>query len=66
MGGSGRVYALDMWQRGFKADTLSKEEGRRFRNLVLQVGGSQPEMKTLTDYLGHEPSSEPYFEWLGV
>jgi len=64
--GRGRVYALAMFRTGFEADTMSKEAGKRFRDMVLRVGGSQPEMKTLTDYLGCEPSIEPYFEWLGV
>lgn len=34
--------------------------------MVLRVGGSQPEMKTLTDYLGHQPSTRPYFVYLGI
>lgn len=45
---------------------MSKEGGRRYRKMVLQFGGSQPEMKTLTDYLGREPSTRPYFEFLGI
>ncbi|KAK3356825.1 hypothetical protein B0T25DRAFT_140077 [Lasiosphaeria hispida] len=67
----GRVYALDMWEQGgFAAcDGLeqAKEPGRRFRDQVLAVGGRQPEMLTLTRYLGgRTPSTEPYFQWLGV
>ncbi|KAK0732007.1 hypothetical protein B0H67DRAFT_474268 [Lasiosphaeris hirsuta] len=67
----GRVYALDMWkQGGFAAcDGLeqAKEPGRRFRDGVLAVGGRQPEMLTLTRYLGgRAPSTEAYFQWLGV
>lgn len=63
---SGRVFALDIFRAGFEQDSMSKEGGRRYRKMVLQFGGSQPEMKTLTDYLGREPSTRPYFEFLGI
>jgi hypothetical protein len=32
--------------------------------MVFRVGGRQAEMQTLTDYLGHEPSINPYLAWL--
>lgn len=61
---SGRVFALDIFDTGFKQDTTSREAGRRYRDMVFRVGGRQAEMKTLTDYLGHEPSIQPYLTWL--
>lgn len=61
----GRMFALDIFKTGFQADTMSREAGRRYREMVLQVGGSQPEMETLTSYLGHKPSPEPYFDFIG-
>ncbi|OAQ82559.1 metallopeptidase [Purpureocillium lilacinum] len=60
----GSAFALDMFDTGFKKDTTSPEAGRRYRDMVLRVGGRQPEMKTLTDYLGHAPSPGPYIAWL--
>jgi metallopeptidase MepB len=60
------MFALDIFETGFKEDTMSKKAGRRYRDMVFRVGGSQPEMKTLTDYLGHEPSTGPYLAWLGA
>ncbi len=63
---SGRVFALDIFDAGFNHDTMSKESGRRYRDIVLRPGGSQPEMKTLTDYLGRQPSTKPYFKYLGI
>ncbi len=39
---------------------MSREDGRRYRDMVLRVGRRQAEMKTLTDYLGHAPSIRPY------
>jgi len=59
-----------MWQTGGFESTLDddaeREAGRRFRRGIFEPGGSQPEMKTLMDYLGREPRSEAYFEWLGI
>ncbi|KAF2724833.1 zincin [Polychaeton citri CBS 116435] len=62
----GRLVGLNIFQAGFSDDLMNRQNGRRYRDKVLCKGGSQPEMKTLTDYLGHEPSTRPYFEWLGV
>ncbi|KKP02794.1 peptidase family M3 [Trichoderma harzianum] len=62
----GRVFALNMWNREFKANTLDKDAAKRFRDTVFCVGGKQPEEKTLKDYLGHEPSTDPYFKWLNI
>lgn len=55
-----------MWNREFKTDTLNKEAARRFRDTVFHVGGGQPEEKSLQNYLGQEPSTSPYFEWLDI
>lgn len=62
----GTVFAFDIFETGFRQDTMSKEAGRRYRDMILRVGGSQPEMKTLRDYLGREPTTRPYLEWLGA
>ncbi|KAK0646940.1 hypothetical protein B0T16DRAFT_493823 [Cercophora newfieldiana] len=65
-----KVYALNMWERGgfSAARTLSelKEAGKRLRDEVCAVSGSQPEMMTLTRYLGGPPSADPYLRWLRV
>jgi len=45
---------------------MSKEAGRRYRDMVLRPGGSLPEMDVLTQYLGRGPSTRPYFEYLGL
>ena len=43
-----------------------KGAAKRFRDEVLAVAGGQPEMKTLTDYLGGASRTELYFRWMGV
>ncbi|OQD60387.1 hypothetical protein PENPOL_c024G08170 [Penicillium polonicum] len=62
----GMVLAFDIFETGFRQDTMSKEAGRRYRDMILRVGGSQSEIKTLRDYLGREPTTRPYLEWLGA
>ncbi|KAJ6002661.1 metallopeptidase MepB, partial [Penicillium sp. IBT 35674x] len=60
------VYALDMFYTVFRSDPLNAEEGRRYRHLVLEKGDSQDGMKTLTDFLGREPSRESFYKELGL
>jgi metallopeptidase MepB len=63
---SSNVYALDMFYTVFKADPMNPKEGRRYRHTVLERGGSQPEMKTLEDFLGRKPSTEAFYKELGL
>lgn len=50
----------------FKADPMNAAEGRRYRHTVLEKGGSQEEMKTLTEFLGREPKTDAFYEELGL
>ncbi|QPG94697.1 hypothetical protein C2857_006748 [Epichloe festucae Fl1] len=61
-----QVFSLDMFHSFFKKDPMDPKEGRRYRQLVLQRGGSQEELQTLKDFLGRHPSTEPFYEELGV
>ncbi len=45
---------------------MSKEAGNRYRQGVLRVGGTQPAMKTLTDFLGRDPKPDAYYKWAGM
>lgn len=45
---------------------MSKAAGRKYREMLLQPGASQPEMKTLKEYLGREPRFDAYYRWLGI
>ncbi|CAG7559922.1 unnamed protein product [Fusarium equiseti] len=56
-----KVYATDLWVSHFKADPMDKNTGLRYREHVLQPGGSQPELKSLSNFLGREPSDEAYY-----
>jgi metallopeptidase MepB len=50
----------------FKKDPMNGKEGRRYRHMVLEKGGSQEEMKTLEDFLGRKPSSDAFYQELGL
>lgn len=45
---------------------MDRKEGRRYRHMVLEKGGSQDEMKTLVDFLGRKPSTEAFYQELGL
>lgn len=45
---------------------MNGKEGRRYRHMVLEKGGSQDEMKTLEDFLGRKPNPEAFYKELGL
>jgi metallopeptidase MepB len=55
-----------MFRTVFKSDPMDGAEGRRYRHIVLERGGSQDEMKTLVDFLGREPQTDAFYEELGL
>ncbi|KUI69335.1 Saccharolysin [Cytospora mali] len=61
----GRMWAADIFDT-FAANTMDKEAGRRYRQMILRPGGSQPEWKTLTDYLGRLPSPDAFYRHIGI
>ncbi|PPJ60751.1 hypothetical protein CBER1_02320 [Cercospora berteroae] len=63
---SSQVYSADMFYTIFKADPMNGKEGRRYRHMVLEKGGSQDEMLTLEQFLGRPPSTEAFYKELGL
>ncbi|KAJ5577512.1 uncharacterized protein N7459_006476 [Penicillium hispanicum] len=63
---SSQVYSTDMFYTVFKDDPMNKAHGRRYRYQVLEKGGSQDEMKTLTEFLGREPRTDAFYQELGL
>ncbi|MCJ1359379.1 MAG: hypothetical protein MMC33_009381 [Icmadophila ericetorum] len=61
-----QVWSFDIFHHGFKADTMSKEAGNRYRYTLLQPGGSQDEMKTLENYLGRKPNNKAFCQEFGI
>lgn len=63
---SSQVYSADMFFTIFAKDPMNQAEGRRYRHMVLEKGGSQDEMKTLKDFLGRPPNPEAFYKELGL
>ncbi|CAI7599433.1 unnamed protein product [Penicillium pancosmium] len=63
---SSQVYSTDMFYTIFKDDPMNKAAGRRYRYQVLEKGGSQDEMTTLTQFLGREPQTTAFYKELGL
>lgn len=63
---SSQVYSTDMFYTIFKSNPMDPEQGRRYRRTVLEKGGSQDEMKSLTEFLGREPKTEAFYKDLGL
>ncbi|PLN85016.1 metallopeptidase MepB [Aspergillus taichungensis] len=63
---SSQVYSTDMFYTVFKADPMNPTEGRRYRHQVLEKGGSQDEMTTLTEFLGRPPKTDAFYKDLGL
>ncbi|KAJ5095049.1 hypothetical protein N7532_007340 [Penicillium argentinense] len=63
---SSQVYSTDMFYTVFKDDPMNKAAGRRYRYQVLEKGGSQDEMTTLTQFLGREPQTTAFYKELGL
>lgn len=55
-----------MFHTVFAKDPMDPKAGRRYRHTVLEKGGSQDEMETLKQFLGREPSIEPFYKELGL
>lgn len=54
-----------MFHTVFASDPKMKEGGR-YRHAVLEKGGSQDEMETVTDFLGGPTNSDAFYKELGL
>ncbi|KAH7386589.1 metallopeptidase MepB [Cadophora sp. MPI-SDFR-AT-0126] len=61
-----QVYSTDMFYTRFKGNVLNKKEGRRYRRLVLEKGGSGDHKRSLRGYLGRDPSTDAFYIDLGL
>ncbi|KID86489.1 Peptidase M3A/M3B [Metarhizium guizhouense ARSEF 977] len=63
---STRILAADMWNTCFRDDPMNPETGLRYRQMVLDKGGSVDEANMVAAFLGREPNSDAYLEEIGV
>ena len=55
-----------MFYHALKASLMDGRQGRRYRHMVLEKGGSRDAMELLEEYLGREPNSEAFLKELGL
>lgn len=58
------VLATDL-RTAFKADKLSPEVGRRYRDIILANGGQRPPQQLVREFLGREPNARAFYDYLG-
>ncbi|GMK53814.1 hypothetical protein CspeluHIS016_0104000 [Cutaneotrichosporon spelunceum] len=54
------VFAADMFETVFSKDPMSPENGMKYRNEILKVGGSRDEMDSLVALLGRKPTNDAF------
>lgn len=54
------VFAADMFETVFSKAPMSPENGMKYRNEILKVGGSREEMDSLVALLGRKPNNEAF------
>ncbi len=59
-----KVIALDFFAQFDPADLLGCDAGRRYRQTVLQQGGSKPGRQMVRDFLGRDERFEAFSAWL--
>jgi metallopeptidase MepB len=55
-----------MFYTVFKSDPMNPTAGRQYRYKVLEKGGSQDEMQTLTEFLGRPPKTDAFYKEMGL
>lgn len=60
------VYAQDLFSVFQKKGLLNQEIGRRYRQWILEKGNSLASQDLLKGFLGRKPSSDAFFQRLGV
>jgi metallopeptidase MepB len=61
-----KAHAMDMFDAAFRENVLDSVQGRRYRHMVLEKGGSQDEMLTLANFLGRDPKPDAFLHDLNL
>jgi thimet oligopeptidase len=59
-----KVIALDFFGQFDSQDLLGCDAGRRYRELVLEQGGSRPGRQMVRDFLGRDEEFSAFTKWL--
>ncbi|KJY01093.1 hypothetical protein TI39_contig303g00043 [Zymoseptoria brevis] len=61
-----QVYAEDVFHTAFASNLFDSEVGWRYRQQILQPGGSKNLINMLVGFLGHEPNTNGFYKYLGI
>jgi metallopeptidase MepB len=61
---SSKVYAADVFYSEFEENILDTGKVQRYRQSVLEGGGSTDGIQNLTSFLGREPSTDAFYKSL--
>lgn len=61
-----RLYAADIWHTCFKENPMDVPTMKRYRRILLDKGGTVEELHMVTEILGRQPSSDAYFQEIGL
>ncbi|GAA6003592.1 hypothetical protein JCM10207_003497, partial [Rhodosporidiobolus poonsookiae] len=59
-----QVFSADMFATVFEKDPMSRAAGQRYRECILQPGGSREEMDSLVAFLGRKPTNDAFLKSL--
>jgi oligopeptidase A len=60
------VLSADAWSAFEEAGVLDPDTGRRYREAILEAGGSRPAIESFKAFRGREPSIEPLLRHQGM
>lgn len=55
-----------MFKTAFERNPMDPKVGRRYRECVLEKGGSRDEKLLLVDFLGRHPNSDAFRSEIGI
>lgn len=56
------MFASNIFKHTFEKDPFDAVAWDRYRTGILEYGGSKDELDLLTEYLGHEPTVDVFFD----
>lgn len=66
MGASSKVLAADLFYSEFRDNPRDTDKFQRYRQCVLESGGSKDGFQNLVDFLGREPSGVAFYNSLAA
>lgn len=63
---STKAFAADIWATCFEKDPMDEVAGLRYRQVILEKGGSGDEAEMLVELLGRPPKTDAFLKDLGV